>query len=875
MIVTDEMLKRLIQKKIKEKYELSEAKEDRQFRREMRRKKREELKNASTPEEKKAIRKKYREEKKEMRDADKFEISDTGPSLNDMIDKKTDDKVYTYVAGRIAEIMPDINEIDQNYRGIKLIKTLKSRREKRFTVGQVKRFIKDGLKATEAKDYRLAADKFCAAYVFLETPKTPDKKVVNVSEKTMDVLYELCKEFDGIISGRGKAQKASTRDDKDRDGGKSNKTNQQCVESVQESLNLLNVNNQDVEQLTVDGRWGKKTNEAWFKANKTHLQIGMEFNGVKVTEDIVGKVLRDWPAAGEALKYDRGPCGAMEYLNDLIKMKQDKPKPVPPPNDPDWGKRRSDKKTSGKIDLHKLLTDGGGLSIDYLYTMEEFAAEHDEKIQRADVTYQAKFSDFINLPIAGGANSITGHGSGYVENVQRHPEGPSKNSTFSTALYFNEKTGQMLVDGVGDDIIKDLVLSGNKIYDKNFVPTNESIYKRGKDMILNEKTLRKLIRQKLLKEGMTANETKTLLSTIIGYLNDMAKDNNNIDAENINSRMKAGQAAMEKKNFEEAKKQFAAAAAITDTSLANVESAKKAEIKAVFTALANGVGPNKPAEAKKAKEAVAKLSGKANKGSTKKGSTKKSGNKKVMEIQKQLNILNGKDPELKIDGSWGPNTTKAWEKALNANVAKLEELSKEKFTLADIKKKWSELSKILSATDKKFAGNVDGVADLLATLRGQQSQQDSGKAQKASTKETGNWADLRDKNGRELGQEDLKEFLSDALYAGTFSTSLVYTPEEYGISTTRDLVQNYRTSGRFSPQGVARNLGNETLIFPPGSDFKKPGLDHGTRTTFIYIEKENNLVVDSVGYDYAIGPVYLTADKKNLIFKNPQQAKKS
>ena len=83
--------------------------------------------------------------------------------------------------------MPDINKIEQSYRGVRLIATLKSRKEKRFTIGQLKRFIKMGLIATREGDYREATDNFCAAFVLIKSPKTQDEeRVVSITDNVKD-----------------------------------------------------------------------------------------------------------------------------------------------------------------------------------------------------------------------------------------------------------------------------------------------------------------------------------------------------------------------------------------------------------------------------------------------------------------------------------------------------------------------------------------------------------------------------------------------------------------------------------------------------------------------------------------------------------------
>jgi len=716
MLISEKSLKKLILHKMSEKQKIAEAKEDRQYRKKMRKQRRAEIKAASTPEEKKAIRKKYKEDRKEMRDADKFEISDEGPSLDALIsDESTGDSVYDYVVSRINSIMPDINKIDQKYKGVRLVKMLKSRREKRFTIGQVKRFIKDGLLATQEKDYRLAADKFCAAYVFLETPKTPDRQVINVSTETMDVLYELCKEFDGIISDRGGQTKPGSK----KPGGKSG-SNTDCVKDIQETLNALNAVTPEVEQLAVDGKWGPKTSKAWNIACKANIEIGMQINGVDITENIVGDILRDWLTAAPQLNYDADPCGARDFLGDVLKLRQEDPTPPPPPPvDPDWGKRRSKEIQKAELDLEKLLTTDGGLSIDYVYTVEEFSTEHG--------------SDDIESLVQMGSPKSTNVLQDNTYDVERYPAGPDGNSTFSTALYYDQSRSMLVVDKVGDVAIRDIVIVGDKLYQKSLAPVSETIITNGDDVLLNEKALRKLIRKQLLNEekgGLNVDDIRRLMGEIQGTLTKMQEDEG-VDVENAFGRLGRATSSFMAGNSAEAKKMFLTAAdQLEQAGLGSATAKERENAVGIIRVIANNVGSPEVKDAVKKIDKIAKKKG----GESKQGS-KKSGNNKVMEIQKQLNVLNKKDPELKIDGKWGKNTTLAWQKALDSNTGKLEELSKEAVTLADTKKKWPELAKILSATDKKFAGNINGVLDLLDVLRGQQSEDDSGEEKQGSKKE--------------------------------------------------------------------------------------------------------------------------------------------
>ena len=772
MLIKEDLLKKLIESKVKRRYQsIDEGREERKYRRRMRRAKRAEIKAADTPEEKKEIRQKYKKIRKDFRASDKFEAGDEGETLDELINLETDDQGYNNVVRHLKPLMPEIDKIEQNYRGLKLVKALKSKKEKKFTIGQVKRLIKMGLIATRDRDYDTAQDKFCGAGVFLQSPKTPDRQPVNISNTLVDGIYKLCTDFEKIAGGLGGEKKIKST----KSTGKS--SNKQCVMDIQETLNALNAVTPEVEQLVVDGKWGPKTSKAWNIACKANLRLDMEINNATVTEDIKGNVLKDWSSAAPQLNYEGDPCGARDFLNDLLKLRQDPATPPPPPVDPDWEKRRSNETQKAELDLEKLLTTDGGLSINYLYTVEEFQTEYDS-------------SDIQSL-IQVGSTSSTNVLQGNTYDVERYPSGPDGNSTFSTALYYDESKNLLVVDKVGDVAIRDIMLVGDKVIQKSFVSTNETIITNGDDVLLNETALRKLIRQQLISEALDASETETLIMSVVGELNDMAKDTDNFDAELINTKMKAGQAAMAAKKFAEAKKQFKAAASIVNTSSANLDPTKKANIQAVFTALANMVGSSDENTGKKAKSAVAKLKG----GETKKAS-KKSGNNKVMKIQKQLNVLNKKDPELKIDGKWGKNTTAAWQKALNGNIGKLEELSKEAVTLADTKKKWPELAKILSATDKQFAGNINGVLALLDVLRDQQPGAGGGEAKKASKKEGPSIYEVggrkfdRDYKGRSLGSGammvNLLKFPKEKLWGGGKKSTSPASLETY--SSLKDFI---------------------------------------------------------------------------------------
>ena len=714
MLISESILKKIIASKVKNKYQISEGPEERAYRKRMRKAKREELKSAGSQEEKQEIRKKYKQKAKEFRVSDKFEAGDKGETFDELLNLETDDQTYVNVANHLKDLMPEINNIEKKYKGLKLIKVLKSKKEQKFTIGQLKRFIKMGLIATRDGDYMEAKDKFCAAGVFLESPKTPDMQPINISKKLIDGIYKLCSEFETFQSGGKKTQKGSGK----KEGGKT--SNKQCVMDIQETLNNLNAPTPEVEQLAVDGRWGPKTSKAWYAACKANLTIGMTLNGAKVTEEIIGNILRDWPSAAPKINYGADPCGARDFVNELLKLRQEQPEPEP---DGSWAERRKPQTMSADILYDDLLDKG--ISIDYLYTVEEFQQHYS--------TTQGFEYIATSHPEGEDIGSILGQ----TDEVERkYPASEMSDFDFSTSLYYDETKEKLLIDHpTGDGIYNDIILKGDRIYHKapegveykqasdikNMVGIDETIITNGEDMLLNERTLRKFIRQKLISEALNAQETETLITTVINHLNDMAKDTDNFDAEQINAKMKAGQTAMLKKDFAEAKKQFNAVAAIADASSAKIDSAKKAEIKAVFTALSNMAGSDDPAAGEKAKDAVVKLT----QASEKKKSGGGKGNSKVKTIQELLNKINKDDPKIATDGKWGNNTQKAYEKALDSNVAKLEELSKEKFALADIKKKWPELAKILSATKTKFEGNIDGIINLLKYLS-EDSGEDSG-----------------------------------------------------------------------------------------------------------------------------------------------------
>ena len=90
-----------------------------------------------------------------------------------------------------------------------------------------------------------------------------------------------------------------------------------------------------------------------------------------------------------------------------------------------------------------------------------------------------------------------------------------------------------------------------------------------------------------------------------------------------------------------------------------------------------------------------------------------------------------------VDGVWGSKTNTAWQKHLLKHRAELSKLTGSKlssaFTSSDAKKSWSSMSKLLSATDKKFSGNVDGVLDLLDYLGTTDQQSKKDKKDKDST----------------------------------------------------------------------------------------------------------------------------------------------
>ena len=90
-----------------------------------------------------------------------------------------------------------------------------------------------------------------------------------------------------------------------------------------------------------------------------------------------------------------------------------------------------------------------------------------------------------------------------------------------------------------------------------------------------------------------------------------------------------------------------------------------------------------------------------------------------------------------VDGVWGNKTNTAWQKHLLKHRAELSKLTGSKlssaFTSSDAKKSWSSMSKLLSATDKKFSGNVDGVLDLLDYLGTTDQQSKKDKKDKDST----------------------------------------------------------------------------------------------------------------------------------------------
>ena len=138
----------------------------------------------------------------------------------------------------------------------------------------------------------------------------------------------------------------------------------------------------------------------------------------------------------------------------------------------------------------------------------------------------------------------------------------------------------------------------------------------------------------------------------------------------------------------------------------------------------------------------------------------------VMTIQANLNKINNNDPKLSVDGKWGKNTTTGWQKALNSKMDKLKELSGDKITTDDVKKKWGDLSKIVSVTDTKFSGDLKGALDLVIALSGEASSGESPEAEKEKTvgnKELYNAIFEKIKNNKmyEKGSKDPESYINE------------------------------------------------------------------------------------------------------------------
>jgi hypothetical protein len=375
------------------------------------------------------------------------------------------------------------------------------------------------------------------------------------------------------------------------------------------------------------------------------------------------------------------------------------------------------------------------------------------------------FDDFTQMGHYYDIDDVKGFKMQFVE---RHPKGPKFHDTDMLVpaddYYYDCETGELLFSTVtGDGVLNDVIVVGNKLFYTRYPETHIKMAQnlterksRTRKKTVSEADVREYIRSLLIREnvqdydallkgldagletatqginlaasGMSNEELKDVIRQTGTYLDNFQKGGKTIEGEidgaALNKKLELATKFMTAGKNDQAVENFKAVLQMVKTA-ENFEG--KGTTVVVFDSLINVLDSKKKTTAQDiSKLAKATKGAKQDKGagSSGKGKGKKKGNSKVKEIQKQLNILNNNKPKLEIDGVWGSKTTEAWQKTLDSNAGMLEELSKEKFALADIKKKWGELSKILSATDKKFAGNIDGVLDLLQTLREQESSTD-------------------------------------------------------------------------------------------------------------------------------------------------------
>jgi hypothetical protein len=522
MLINEENLRYLI----RHKYALKEGREERKYRQKMRQEKRSQLKNATSPEERKRIRQDFKRKRKEARDSDYFEASDTGETLEELLNLQIRDSAYMYVVDKVKRIIPEINRIEQSYAGIKLIATLQSRKEKRFTIGQLKRFIKMGLIATREGDYREATDNFCAAFVLVKSPKTQDeeKKVV-ITDNVKETLYDLCKSYErGVFKKR-------EEEDESKNSQRKKSNDAQCVMDIQKNLNTLNANSKTIDKLSIDGKWGSATSGAWRAAVGVYVANGDVYNKITITDEIHKNLLNSWPEGAKQTGYDADLCGARDFIDDiLINVEKggtiftpDDRKPIIDEDINVWQESRNMERsyTWDDLPIREALTVGGGISINYLYTPKEFKTHYKPT---SSYTSGRKLL-FKYLVDFGAEKGIDVFDYQHDRSIARHAGGPNANSTTETALYYHAKDEVLLIDALGNDqMIRDIVVYNNKIYHKNFTPDKytprsehqieggvkdpnseegiqqDSQTQRISEMLLKEQQLKNLIKKLLFEE---------------------------------------------------------------------------------------------------------------------------------------------------------------------------------------------------------------------------------------------------------------------------------------------------------------------------------------------------------------------------------------
>ncbi len=703
MLINEELLKAIIKSKIEKKY-LKEAPEDRarrqqrrQKRRERRQEKRSDVQQADTRAEKRAVRQSYRAERRAARDADRFERDDAGVDLSSMLAPDySNDAIYQLIVEMVNEVIPGIEKFENRHKGVRFIKRIRGRREQKVTIGQVKRFIKNGLTLTLEKNYPKAADAFCAASVFLENPKTPDEQPLNVEQYIIDKLEDICKMLGSGDFGQ-KSGKVASKKGKGTGGGGNTVA---CVKEIQESLNEIAV---ELTDLVIDGKWGSLTTTSWNHVIKTYFRPGDEYNGVVVDDTIISAVLKTWPSGGPMIGFEGNPCGARDFLLAMIeKLGEGGGEVVPSKkedvNDCQWYTRRKPLEGAQDINLGALLA-GDGLTIDLVYDMKEF-----KKYNPGET-----FDDFTQIGHYISIGDVKGFGS---QEAQREASGgPDAHSgmVFSAdAYYYNCETRELLIDtSTGDGVLQHVWVDGNVLkYDSARSDAAEAAGNTTESKLrLDKKKIREIIRTELLNEALGVEDVRTLLTSLVGKIVEMDKDG--LEAVTINQSQKSGFSALQDGNIERATQQFKAAAAAADryegTSITKEDIAN---IKNTFLAIADGIQPDSKKEKEEVEKVVDKIEGEGDgKGSAKKASKKpktRAGNSKTKKVQELLNYLNDNNPQLETDGIWGKGTTSGYNAFIDSLTDKGDDVK------AAMKKSWAEYAKTAGYTP-----NVDGLIDFL------------------------------------------------------------------------------------------------------------------------------------------------------------------